>query len=156
MSKSKTHNFLAVFLIAVAVTAALIVYCQPHLSMIVAWASALALVAGSTVTYVYPVAGATAPTAIQALAANALTATIQMLGTDTTAVVTHNWGIAAAELARLFPIPILYQSSGQGTVAPVVQIGLTDSNSVTLTKASVTGSQGTFTIVILRPHSMVR
>lgn len=108
----------------------------------------------TVVTYAYPVAGTTAPTVAQALSANAVTATVAMLDADTTATITHNWQLSVAQLANLFPL-VSYYVSSKGTAMPILQVALTNSVSVTLTKTTDAGGGGTYTFALLRPHSII-
>ena len=117
------------------------------------WA-ALALAVGITVTYTYPVAGVTEPTAKQAARKNMLTATILMADADTLAVVTHNWGLSAAELTDRFPMATWnYVTPG---TAPALVSWSRATNTVTFTKNNDTGAGGTFEINLERPHSLIR
>jgi len=75
--------------------------------------------------------------------------------TDTTAVVTHNFNLSAAELADGFPIPD-WHITAPGTVVPLISIVNTDSNNITITKASVTGTNCTIEVAILRPDTNIR
>jgi hypothetical protein len=74
--------------------------------------------------------------------------------TDTTVVVTHNWRLSTAKLAKLFPLVSIYWTL-PGTAAAIVSVALTNSLAVTITKVSATGSGGTFTVILQRPHSIV-
>lgn len=109
----------------------------------------------STVVYAYPVSGATAPTQLQALNCNMLTATVQFSDADTTATITHNWKLTAAQLANLWPVVASYISTA-GTLAVNYTFALTDSSTVTVAKASTaTGAGSTLTVNLQRPHSMI-
>jgi hypothetical protein len=108
-----------------------------------------------TVTYAYPVAGATAPTAAQALLVNSVTAQVNMADADTTATVTHNFGLAAADPANLFPLVDINVSS-PGTVVPILSVVLTNTNAVVINKVSAAGSGGTYNVLIQKPHSITR
>jgi len=109
----------------------------------------------STVTYAYPVAGTVPPTAAQAFYANMLTAQINTSDADTTAVITHNWGLTTAQLNNLWPTIQLYLNTNGGTALPIITWALTNSVSVTMTKVSASGSGGTYTVVMLRPLSQI-
>lgn len=108
----------------------------------------------STVTYAYPVSGNTAPTAVQAFNSNMLTANVVMVDADTTAVLTHNWNLSTAQLANLWPT-IQYYAGVAGTVVPILSFALTNSVSVTMTKVSASGSNGTYVVILMRPHSLI-
>lgn len=106
----------------------------------------------STVTYVTPVAGTTAPTTTEAFRVKSLVATVAMVAADTTAVITHNWGLTAAEAADLQPW-IRYYFTASGTIAPIITFALTDTNSITITKLSVADQSGTLVVILERPFS---
>lgn len=108
----------------------------------------------ATVTYAYPVAGSVAPTAAQAFNSNMLTATIVANDADTTAVVTHNWGLSTAQLNNLWPT-LQWYTSVASTVLPIISWALTNSVSVTMTKVSASGSNGTYVVILMRPQSMI-
>jgi hypothetical protein len=112
------------------------------------------LLFGITVTYAYPVSGVTAPTAGQTLRKNLVTAVVIIGDTDTTTVVTHNWGLLASELADRFPI-IVWNYVTPGT-APLLLSFSRATNAVTVNKPSAVGSGATFEISLLRPHTIIR
>jgi len=111
-----------------------------------------------TVTYTYPVAGTTPPVAAQAANENAIVGTVTAtLDADTTAVITHNWGLSAAQLAAGQPFVRLV-GTGATEILSGWYVSAVATNTVTLTKATTAGSgaagaQLTFTID--RPHSIV-
>lgn len=110
----------------------------------------------STVVYAWPIAGATAPTAAQALLANLFTGTAAFSDADTVAVITHNLKLTAAQLAFLFPL-VTFVFSVAGTLGVNYAVALTDSSTVTITKASTaTGSGSTLSWQIARPWSGVQ
>lgn len=109
-----------------------------------------------TITYAYPVAGTTAPTALQALGCNAVTATLTWSDSETSAAIVHNFKLSTAQLANLFPFVQIYvRSDSTGTLQPTTgyTVALTDSSTVTIGKTTVVGTQGSLTIVIMRPMS---
>lgn len=109
-----------------------------------------------TVTYAYPFAGTVPPTVTQALNNSTLTAQIGFIDGDTTAVVTHNWQSPTSDLTSLFPTLKTYLNTvGTGGV-PVLTWALTNSIAVTVTKVAGAGTGGTLTVVLERPHSIVR
>ena len=108
-----------------------------------------------TVTYSYPVSGTVAPTILQALGCNMLTAQVNMLDADSTgAVITHNWQLSTAQLSNQWPVVSWYISAGS-TVAPAMIVALTNSIAVTVSKASLLGTGGTYTVILLRPFSAI-
>ena len=106
------------------------------------------------VTYAYPVAGATAPTAAQSASQSAVTATVVFTDGDTGQDVVHNWNLTATQLAALFPF-VCVRSIANGTLVGAVLVTLKDSNTVTISKASAVGSNFTAAVVIQRPHSIL-
>jgi len=106
------------------------------------------------VSYAYPIAGATAPTAAQSALQSVVTAQVVFTDGDTTQIVTHNWNLTATQLAALFPFVEVRRISN-GTLFSSILVALTDSNNVTLSKASAVGSAFTAAVVIQRPHSIL-
>lgn len=107
----------------------------------------------STTTYAYPVAGAVAPTRAQALDCNKVTASVQFADADTVATVVHNFKLSAAQLADQFPI-VTVTIGTAGTLAVNYAVALTDSSTVTITKASTAaGSGSTLLVTVDRPFS---
>ena len=147
----KTKRLLfSLALVAAAVVVALLVGFRPSASM----AYGIFLALGGAVTYAYPVAGATAPTAVQAANASVLTATVVMADTDASVVVTHNWGLTTAQLAALFPF-IELRRTAQGATPIATLAVATDGNTVTISKGTAGGSAFTGVVVIQRPHSIL-
>jgi len=110
----------------------------------------------STVTYAHPVSGTTAPTAAQAARANSLTAQVNFADGDTVATVTHNWQLSAANLAKQYPFVQWYWQTA-GTAVCTLQVALTNSVAVTVTKLSTAaGTGGTLCVVLQRPYSTIQ
>jgi hypothetical protein len=136
------------FMVAVAVFAL-----HSHVSIqgFLAFVSAMGII-GSTVTYLGPGSGTTAPTTTQAANAQSLAATVNFGDADTTATVTHNFQSSAAALAALRPWVQIYAASA-GTAYPALSWAL-GANAVVITKGNTTtGSGGTYNVIIQRPHS---
>jgi hypothetical protein len=122
-----------------------------------AFYSALAIFGTVTVTYTCPVQGVTAPTAAEAKS-EVRGNVIATSDADTTAVITHNFGLTTAQLAAGLPevtlIPLhtdFYLSTW--TVA------YTDGDTVTLTKGTAGSSGGANAqcgFIVRRPHSIGR
>lgn len=108
----------------------------------------------AVVTYQYPVIGTTAPTAIQMFELSSLTAQVSMGDTDTTGAIVHNWGLTAAQNTALQPW-LSYWLQTPGTAIPILSFALS-TNSVTITKVSVTGSGGTYVVTLQRPNTIVQ
>jgi hypothetical protein len=123
------------------------------LSVLAAGAGGL-LAGTATVSYLYPVAGSTPPTSRQIQLLSMLTATVHFGDTDTTAVITHNMNLTQAQLNNGWPL-ILPYINAPGTVVPLLSFALTDSNNVTITKASTTGTNCTLSVTLLRPDSNI-
>ena len=106
------------------------------------------------VTYAYPVAGATAPTAAQSANQSVVTAAVVMADGDATLVVTHNWNLTTGQLAALFPF-IELRRTAIGVSSVTVLATATDSSNVTISKGTTVGSAFTGVYIIQRPHSIV-
>jgi len=112
-----------------------------------------------TVTYTYPVAGATAPTAAEMLNANTVRAgIIATADGDVAATVTHNMNISVADLAAGQPEVILTPTLSQAlTALSGWTVTTKTTNAITLTKLGSTGSGNAgnqLDVVIRRPHSI--
>ncbi len=113
-----------------------------------------------TVTYTYPVAGTTAPTALQASNANAVVAdVVATADADTTAVVTHNFGLTAAQLANGFPLVNEVPTLSQALTAMSGWVNSANAaNTSTFTKLASVGSgnaSAQLRVTIQRPFSSV-
>jgi hypothetical protein len=110
-----------------------------------------------TITYAYPVAGTTPPTLAQALLCNMVTATVFWSDSEVTALLTHNWGLTAAQSANLWPVVIIEYDTGSLTTLPqAITVNLSSStNVVTLNKSTVVGGNGTLLVTLLRPFSEI-
>lgn len=156
MKFMKSRWFFAAFLAVVGVLAiaigAVIVHHNPvsH-QVIVMVMSGLGLLAGSTVIQTYPIAG-TFPTSQQAVSCNTQIARVVMGDTDTIAVLTHNWGLTAAQAAQFLPL-IKWYVENIGATFPPVSFTLTDTNTVSVNKVATTGSGCTLVVALERPLS---
>jgi len=110
----------------------------------------------ATVTYGYPTAGGTtvAPTTAVMATQTVLAATVQFGDADTTATITHNWGLSTTENTSLFPLVSMVLSSTPTTAIPIT-LGVLGTNTVTVLKSSATGSAGTVTVNLMKPHSIL-
>lgn len=97
-----------------------------------------------------------APTAAQSNGAAAITALVAFTDSDTTWVLTHNWGLTAAQIAALLPEVIINPVSGvqAAAVYPVIALDRTNGNQVTFTKVSAVNSGMTVSVTLRRPHSI--
>lgn len=84
-----------------------------------------------------------------------IVASVALADADTTAVITHNWQSSTADLSALFPTVNLTPTFC-GTAAGTVIYALTNSLIVTLTKGTAVGSASTVTVVLMRPHTLIR
>ena len=111
----------------------------------------------STVTYGYSggaSASTVAPTAAQAATTTLLTCTVQFGDTDTTATITHNWGLSTTQNTALFPLISVALNSTPTTANPIT-VGVLGTNTVTILKASLTGSAGTVIVNLQKPHTIL-
>lgn len=115
-----------------------------------------------TVTYQYPVAGTTAPTAAQMggsvnpILSKVRATVIAAVDADTTATITHNMGLSAADLAAgrcEVKITPLVQTTAALSLWAVTSV---TANTIVLTKATTAGSGGAaaqIQVVVDRPQS---
>lgn len=110
-----------------------------------------------TVTYEWPVAGTTPPTAAQV--ADEVTArVVATADADTTAVITHNMGLTAADLAAGRPTVVLTPLIAAASLS-LWTAAYTDGNTITLTKATTAGSGNAgaqLRVDVKRPHTIGR
>lgn len=113
-----------------------------------------------SVVYEHPVAGGTAPTALEA-ADKVVAEIISTADADTgPAVITHNMGVSAADLAAGFPEVLIEQLLPAGWLnLPHVLAAnkLTNSVGVTLTNVGSSGNANAqIRVTITRPHTVGR
>lgn len=120
-----------------------------------AWLMAAGALAfgANTVTYENPVAGTTAPTASESRGHQSLTCTVTGDGAATSFVITHNWGLTAAQLAKGFPFVIKDQILAAGYTAAAIT-GARTANDVTFANTAFTGAG--LRITLLRPWSAIQ
>jgi len=163
--RTALQNTFGIIVALALVLVAAVAFCAFHNhnspGEIVSALAALMIVGGTTVvTYEYPIAGTTTPTAAQTGPYAMLTATVFFDTSDTTLVVTHNWGIVQANQVSLFPTIILTPAALGGTgpsvTATIPASSTTPANSITLTKGNTgVGTGCTFTVTLLRPHTIM-
>ncbi len=114
----------------------------------------------SVVTYCHPILGApttTAPTGAQASQIPELAAQVFFADGDGAVVITHNWGLPNSFPTWLWPQVFFNKSLGgasDSSFATNFTFGLTNTNSVTMTKIGLgTGQGGTYNVYLRRPHS---
>lgn len=107
----------------------------------------------NTVAYEYPVSGATAPTASQARTHQSMSAIVTGDGSATSFVITHNWGLSAADLTNGFPWVQLEILITAGYTAAAL-VTTKAANSVTFTCTGFTGAG--LRVRLERPYSMLR
>lgn len=146
---------MAVFLCLLVAVGAYALTSPAHGAQILALGvSAGSLLVGlNTVTYEWPVAGVTAPTASQAKKHSTLVATITGDGTATSFVIVHNWALTAAELAAGFPTVSADHLLAAGYTAALLT-GARATNQVTFANTAFTGAG--LRITLARPFSMVK
>lgn len=101
----------------------------------------------ATVTYEWPIAGITAPTATQSAKFNEINATVAPVLYDTTVDITHNWALSAEDLAAGFPEVLITPLQVQ-TSQPFISARLT--NKITITGD---GDADLYRVTIRRPNS---
>jgi hypothetical protein len=167
MDRISRFGFLAVAALLFAIGAAHVFH-NPHQAVLALAPFAFAF-GTVVVTYGWPASGTVAPTVQQAMNQNSITAQVSMLNTDTVATIVHNWGAAAiavnpnasAEVGNwpteLFPFVVInIDSTATTTVQPLFQVSVANTNQVVITKNTTTGTQGTFDVVLMRPHSYMK
>jgi hypothetical protein len=106
----------------------------------------------STVSYINPTA--TTPTAVQMLTLSRVVAQVVFSDADTTALITHNMNIPLASTPSQHgqnsgsPIVII-QALGASTIAAIISFARA-TNTITLTKGSILGSNSTVEVQIER------
>ena len=111
-----------------------------------------------TVTYEHPVAGIVAPTAVEAkgiVNANV----IATADGDTTATITHNFGLSADEIAAGWPAVVITPLLQAVAVVSAWAVTSVTTNTVVLTKGVGAGSGNVgaqLRVSVQRPHSIVR
>lgn len=112
--------------------------------------------AAGTVTYIYPVAGATAPTAAQAniSVCNTVVADIVFAAGDTVATVTHNMNLANGTGALGIPrVSLDLMAAGSAACTPFWAASTV--NAITVDKNSTSANTGlTVRVTIGRPHTI--
>ena len=97
--------------------------------------------------------GTTAPTAAQAYTVNSQVIQVLFGDADTTAAVTHNFGVTSAQLAAFQPyvsfVAGTLTTPSTGTLA-VLTFGWTSANVLTVSKTSNTGTGGTYVVTVQR------
>lgn len=124
--------------------------------------SLIGLVGVVTVTYNFQPAGThvavsstVAPTASQARHFNSIGVLLEMAEADTTATLTHNWGIVANERNQYQPW-ISWYAKTSGTALPFLSFDVSATNAVTVTKGAASGASGSFVVLLQRPNTLVR
>jgi hypothetical protein len=124
--------------------------------------SLVGLLGAVVVTYNFQPAGThvavsstVAPTASQARHFNSIGVLVTMAEGDTTATLTHNWGIVANERGQYQPWISLYTLT-EGTARPVLTFDLSGTNAVVLNKTAVNGTSGSWVVLLQRPNTLVR
>jgi hypothetical protein len=104
----------------------------------------------------YQTVTTTGPTTTQAYYLSQLMVQLTAADADTTCTITHNWALTAAEQANLYPqISWILGGGATTTVVPTIAFTVT-TNTITVLKTSVVGSQGTYIVTISRPNTIIR
>lgn len=111
-----------------------------------------------TLNYLYPVAGATPPTAAQAAVVSTVIATVlPTSSTDATQIVTHNFNLPASDITAGFPTVSFQALDLIGAINNWFVISQNPNYTVLGKNASAgTDSVAQVQVNITRPHSMVR
>ena len=114
-----------------------------------------------TVTYLYPATGTTPPTAAQMLLQTLLKVQVNFLDADTLGVLTHYWGLSAAETGFyrpiIVPVATVRETAGDYiTWSLPASLPASSANALTFNKTSGSGSGGTYIFDILRPHTLIQ
>lgn len=162
-TRRKTFAIAGFLLLALTISAGAIAIALAFGLKILALASILgpAVIFGAvTVTYEYPVAGTTAPTAGNQTKDLVVANVIATADADVTAVITHNLGLSAAELAAGMPrVTVMLLISQALTALAAWTVTTIAANSITLTKLASTGSGNAgaqIRVHIERPHTIGR
>ena len=103
----------------------------------------------------YQTVTTTGPTTTQAYYLSQLMAQLTAGDADTTCTITHNFALTAAEQTAFQPmISWVLGTGATTTVVPCIAFTVT-TNTITVAKASVVGSQGTY-IVTLNRQTIIR
>lgn len=114
--------------------------------------------AGGTVTYISPVGGPLAPTALQAQNANTVVAQIAFgaAADDDDTVITHNLNLTPADGTLGIPeVDVI--ATALGVVMSLPKIAYTSKDSITVSKTiKAPDSSATWRFTIKRPHTLTR
>lgn len=115
------------------------------------------------VSYNYPVSGTTPPTAVQMNQpggiATLITGIVSMIDSDTTGIITHNFGLSTVESGDLFPLVNIVPQVTESFTYPGITVNQTPgnvANSITVGKLAGTGTGFTAEFWMLRPHTLIR
>jgi len=135
-------------------------------SIVMLIVSGLALVGGTTVFYTYPTGpydetGVTTfnttvpPTSSQAGVFASLSIKFQMADGETSCTFTHNWGLSNTATNRFFPIPLI-NALASGTAGGNSFAIAYGTQTLVVSKGGTAGTGGTFSCLLLKPHSIMR
>jgi hypothetical protein len=110
----------------------------------------------AAVTYLYPVAGATAPTLLQDYPLSQVIADVYFADGDAGPInITHNWGLSTAQLAAGIPQISHWATVLNGTVYPGLSFS-TSTNAVAVSKGSTAANTGGTWRVVLERHTIIK
>jgi hypothetical protein len=99
----------------------------------------------------------TVPTAAQSILVPKMAVQVNWALADVQALITHNWGLAASGPSFFDPEVIgplfILGPLGAGTSVPLYTFDWTNTNVLKVNKNGIAGSEGTFVLVLRRPHS---
>ncbi len=108
-----------------------------------------------TVTYVWPVAGSTAPTATQAAKHNSVVVDVAFVDGDTSCLITHNMQLPNATGANGIP-KVTWFPTALGSASAMPFFAFTSATTMTIAKNGTTNTNMTVRVHIERPAGAVR
>jgi len=107
-----------------------------------------------TISYLYPFTSAPTAAQMQNQPFNTVTATVSATAAgDTSAVITHNFGLSAAEITQGFPFPLIIGQSDE-TTSPWYESS--ENPNFTVIQKNTLGTGPAVKVAIVRPHSITR
>jgi len=155
MNLNKKHaiGFLVALLCILTIGVAIVIH--PHLShkLIVQCWTAFSLIGGAvTISYLYPIT--TGPPTGSQVTNMVIATVVGSAAGDTSAVITHNFGLAAGEITQGFPRVVIEGQDGNSITSPWFE--LSENPNYTVLGKGTVAAGGTVKVTIDRPHSIVR
>lgn len=129
---------------------------RPSMEQLAAWLKTHKI-AGGSVTVTYKAPYTSAPTAVQQhyTPKNLVIATVSAsLAADTQAIITHNFGLSAAELLLDYPLVAITPQDGNEITSPWFEVS--QASNYTVLGKGTTAAGGTVKVAIQRPASQIR